>query len=771
MIDLTLRGKQTERREFLDHQLDWRFLRSRIFLTDSFVCLFLSPYNLTQLNMQAAYLISTKDFNEKQVGILFFVFGMSQFLCMAPAGYVLDYSNRKIDWVLFAGTAASALTVITALTAEENDRNMAFMIIIKMIQGGITAVLPPGFNGITLGIVGSTGFTHQVSRNRMMNHIGTALIVAFGSLIAYFLYPNIGALFIVSPLAAIGMAYNLRRIKPTHVDRDAARGLIIESPTMNEYEQYDEEQEEAAVVAAALSWQKMEDNPGGKPAGTETQTANSCCPDNAHVMQSSCPYEGFSSCNNDEVCSGGYVPPLNRPVSPAESATSSCYMPSGCELGVGGQYQQRNTMLLNSPVHENEEGYHFELRQHPNSPKTTLTTQQEPSHPLASTQNGRNGSTQQEPSHPLASTQFGRNGSDRGRPNTRTRTYDSGPSFNLGYGHRRENSSATAASVPLDGKSKGKDESSQPWGITRKARTPLAVLMDPTLMIFTAVIFFFHLSNSSVLPLVMQSLALEDPQAGILLSGLCILIAQAFMSYFAKICGDYSPTWGRKNLVLIGLASLTLRCFLLTGLVSAEIALEDEGGSNLLKTLILSTQFLDAVGAGIMGCLHILVTNDISGGTGRFSLMLGVTTGAMCLGGTVSGYIGQAIAQDYGYPFAFTALGLMSLVPFFLYVFFMPETLPDYARPNQKSFKKRRKRLVALFKKLSEHRRRLVDKAVDKAAPFLRRSSKSEDPESSLSSGNEEPPPSKESIEHPSKPQSTSAGGYVAPIASHIELV
>ena len=111
------------------------------------------------------------------------------------------------------------------------------------------------------------------------------------------------------------------------------------------------------------------------------------------------------------------------------------------------------------------------------------------------------------------------------------------------------------------------------------------------------------------------------------------------------------------------------------------------------------------------GCLHILVTNDISGGTGRFSLMLGVTTGAMCLGGTVSGYIGQAIAQDYGYPFAFTALGVMSLVPFILYVFFMPETLPDYARPNQHLFKKRRKRLAALFKRLSESRRRLVAKA------------------------------------------------------------
>ena len=67
----------------------------------------------------------------------------------------------------------------------------------------------------------------------------------------------------------------------------------------------------------------------------------------------------------------------------------------------------------------------------------------------------------------------------------------------------------------------------------RKARTPIAVLMDPTLRIFVMVLFFFHTANSSVLPLVMQRLALEDPLVGILLSGLCIVIAQACMSYFA----------------------------------------------------------------------------------------------------------------------------------------------------------------------------------------------------------------------------------------------
>eukprot|EP00593_Proboscia_inermis_P012141 CAMPEP_0171306970 /NCGR_PEP_ID=MMETSP0816-20121228/17024_1 /TAXON_ID=420281 /ORGANISM="Proboscia inermis, Strain CCAP1064/1" /LENGTH=159 /DNA_ID=CAMNT_0011788905 /DNA_START=366 /DNA_END=845 /DNA_ORIENTATION=- len=103
-----------------------------------------------------------------------------------------------------------------------------------------------------------------------------------------------------------------------------------------------------------------------------------------------------------------------------------------------------------------------------------------------------------------------------------------------------------------------------------------------------------------------------------------------------------------------------------------------------LKALIIGTQFLDAVGAGITGTLYVLVTNDISGGTGRFSLMFGITTCSMCLGCTVSGYVGQELALFYGYPLAFRILGYISLFPLLLYWFFMPETLPDYARTKKR---------------------------------------------------------------------------------------
>jgi MFS family permease len=560
--------------------------------------LIISFYLFLQLNMQAVFLMCSKNFSERQIGVLFLAFGLSQFVCMTPAGYFLDYSNHKIDWVIWSGIMTSLLTVTTALTAQDGGENMGLMILLKIIQGGASAILPPAFNSISLGIVGSTGFTLQVSKNRTMNHIGTALIVALGSLIAYFLFPNIGLLFIVGPLTMIGLYYNMNRIKPNHIDRDAARALIIESPTMTEYEHL-----ETQSQIAGMSYD------GGElgSSSESSRSERSYNPPNASL-------------------GGGYVP-VGTSSSSESSREGRTYDPPGA--------------LLKGNISRDATDKH------------NITKAQE-------------------------MVQLNKSNSTPHQPTPNENSERSFPSFRLGWGVDQNH-----------------DQSQTP-------RTPLAVLKDPTLVLFTLVVFCFHMANSSVLPLVMQSLAVEDEKNGILLSGTCIFVGQAFMSWFARICGLYSPKWGRKGLIVVALSSLTIRCFSLTVLMTANAQAVTPIESVIIKTLIVSTQLLDSVGAGIFGTMHILVTNDISSRSGRFSLMMGITSSAMCLGATVSGYIGQAIAQDYGYAMAFTWLGGMSLVPLLLYVFLMPETLPDYVRPES-----RKRRLAAIFKKLNEQRRKI----------------------------------------------------------------
>lgn len=403
----------------------------------------------------------------------------------------MDYTDWKVGWLAFASITTTGLTILTAATAQEYGTNLGWMIFIKFVQGGVTALIPPGLNSITQGIVGSDGMTQQVSNNEMRNHFGTAIIVLTGSLAAFFMYPDIGMLFLVSPIACAGVIFFLLKIDPKDIDHDAARGLKTDANT--------------------------------------------------------------------------------------EASGSASYELTGKD-GVPKNRDDKD---------------------------------------------GRNLS-------PIGQASFNFDKEDTGH---------------------------------VDG-----------------ASSPLTLLKDPILLTFIIIVFLFHTSNGTVLPLVMQTLAIGEGSIGILMSGLCIIVAQIFMVGSAKICGDYSGIWGRKTIFLVGLFSVPVRCFilyLLTGIKNAQ-----EETSVFLQVIILSTQVLDGVGAGVFGTMYILVTSDISAGTGRFSLTLGLTTAAMSIGGTASGYFGQALAQDHGYQNAFMILGFMACIPAVGYLIFMPETLNSLQADN-----------------------------------------------------------------------------------------
>ena len=153
------------------------------------------------------------------------VFGMSQFLFQTPAGYLYDYTEAKVLWLSIAAIATTALTVFTAAFAQPYGANLSLMIFVKFLQGAVTSFIPPGLNSITQGIVGSAGMTSQVSTNEMMNHLGTAIIVLTGSVVGVILYPDLGFLFIVSPIACFGFLLFLNRINLSDIDHAEARGL------------------------------------------------------------------------------------------------------------------------------------------------------------------------------------------------------------------------------------------------------------------------------------------------------------------------------------------------------------------------------------------------------------------------------------------------------------------------------------------------------------------------------------------------------------------
>jgi len=161
---------------------------------------------------------------------------MSQFLFQTPAGYLYDYTEQKVLWLSVAAISTTILTLCTAAFATANGGNLVLMVIIKFIQGAVTSFIPPGLNSITQGIVGAAGMTTQVAINEMMNHMGTAVIVLTGSLLGVALYPDLGWLFAVSPVACCGVIYFLSRINQADIDHDEARGLTKAQKAQEEKE-------------------------------------------------------------------------------------------------------------------------------------------------------------------------------------------------------------------------------------------------------------------------------------------------------------------------------------------------------------------------------------------------------------------------------------------------------------------------------------------------------------------------------------------------------
>lgn len=491
--------------------------------------------------MQSTYLITAKQYTEEQVGIMFFAFGISQFLFQTPAGYLMDYlaSHKKIIILGLSAITTTILTLATAAFATNNGGNLHFMILIKFLQGALTALIPTGLNSITLGIVGIDGITDQVSQNEKLHHLGTALFVIIASLLAFAINPRIEFLFIVSPLGCIGLLYHLRKLRREQIDHNAARG-------------FSSSRDAVSSISSSGSSSKGHRSTSSSINSTSIRTSLLEASASIHVPSSS------SSSHEDDI---RFRPSFNFGFIQSAATTKS--------MSFDAANTNTNITMTTTPKHNSHH--------HPPSTSTIL-----------------------------------------------------------------------------------------------KANTPLQIIKKSTMITFVTICFTFHLSNGTVLPLVMQTLAIGNGRFGLLLSGLCIAIAQIFMEISADICGKYSSLHGRKTLFIIGIVTVPIRCTLLTLFLS----MKEDIPWILHHVFILSTQVLDGVGAGIFSTMYVLVTSDISIGSGRFSLTLGLTTAAVSLGGTISGYFGQVLAEDRGYREAFLILAFVSLVPACIYYLCMPETLP-----------------------------------------------------------------------------------------------
>jgi MFS family permease len=206
--------------------------------------------------------------------------------------------------------------------------------------------------------------------------------------------------------------------------------------------------------------------------------------------------------------------------------------------------------------------------------------------------------------------------------------------------------------------------------VTREPPQKLGpALLDRRLLIFAACCALFHLANAAMFPLAAVEVTRRAHAVGELIIAACLVLPQALVAVLSPWVGRVAERWGRRPILMLGFAAIPLR-----GVLFALIDQPD---------LVVVVQALDGVSGAVFGVLLPLVTADITRGTGRFNLSMGVIGLAIGLGATVSTEVAGLVADRYHTPAAFMALAGVGVVAFLLLWGCLPETRPDNpkARP------------------------------------------------------------------------------------------
>jgi len=186
------------------------------------------------------------------------------------------------------------------------------------------------------------------------------------------------------------------------------------------------------------------------------------------------------------------------------------------------------------------------------------------------------------------------------------------------------------------------------------------LLGDRRLLVFAGCILLFQLANAAMLPLMGSILTLRSSEWASTLIGACIVVPQLIVAGFAPSVGRLADSWGRRPLLLLCFSALALR-----GVLFALVA---------DPYLVVAVQVLDGVCAAVLGVTLPLVVADITRGTGRFNLGLGIVGSAVGIGAAISTTLAGYTVDHFGSGAAFCGLAFISVLGLALVWLQFPET-------------------------------------------------------------------------------------------------
>jgi MFS family permease len=195
-----------------------------------------------------------------------------------------------------------------------------------------------------------------------------------------------------------------------------------------------------------------------------------------------------------------------------------------------------------------------------------------------------------------------------------------------------------------------------------------ALLGNGQLLVFAACILLFQLANAAMLPLMGSMMSLRAPQWAAGLIGACIVVPQLVVAMFAPAFGRLADSWGRKPLLCLCFAALAAR-----GVIFALV-------SNSYAVIVV--QALDGVCAAIMGVVLPLIVADLTRGSGRFNLALGIAGSAVGIGAALSTTVAGYAADHFGSSITFYGLASIAGSGLAMVWLLLAETRPRAERPS-----------------------------------------------------------------------------------------
>jgi len=188
------------------------------------------------------------------------------------------------------------------------------------------------------------------------------------------------------------------------------------------------------------------------------------------------------------------------------------------------------------------------------------------------------------------------------------------------------------------------------------------VLSDRRLLVFAGCILLFQLANAALLPMMGSILSVRSGIWASTFIGACIVVPQLIVAGSAPWVGRVADSWGRRPLLSLCFAALALRALLFAFVANPYF--------------VVVIQVLDGVCATVLGVLLPLVVVDITRGSGRFNLGLGVVGSAVGIGASLSTALAGYAIDQFGSTVTFCGLAALALCGLALLGLLLPETRP-----------------------------------------------------------------------------------------------